>query len=98
MGIGIKAGILKTQVQKTYFQKLDIEPIIQLHNQSSLFGHKSARKIIVRIYQKEIRNRSITPLQPCVDIQVINLIVVLQKSRPKQIFGKCQVNPRAYKK
>jgi len=73
---------------------LDIQPVIQLQHQRPLLWHKVSRKIVVGIHQEEIRNRCISPLQSGVDIDVVDLIIVLDKSCPKHFFGKSQIYSR----
>lgn len=77
---------------KTNWIELNVEPIIQLHNQSPLFGDKSRREIIICIHYEKVGYGGIAPLKPGVDIQVINLIVVLNEGCPKQTFRKGQIH------
>lgn len=32
-------------------------------------------------------------METCIDVDIVNLIVVLEESGPKKTFGKCKVNP-----
>lgn len=63
-----------------------IQPIVHLEYQSPvLVLHEWISEVVVTINEKKITHRFVSPLQPAVDVEIIPLIVVLQKSGPEKI-------------
>jgi hypothetical protein len=56
---------------------LVLNPKIQLHYQSPIFGSPNINGVIVREYHKEIAHRAESPLQAAVDVEVVGLGIVL---------------------
>lgn len=57
-----------------------IQPVGNFKNQSTVSRVPASGNIIVGINHKKIGNRLVTPLQPHVDVHVVDLLVVLYKS------------------
>ena len=62
---------------------LEIEPIVHFKNKRSVFVfHEGIREIIIAIHKEDVTHGFITPLNLAVDVKIIALIIVLQKSGP----------------
>ena len=72
---------------------LKIQPVIQFKYQSPiLILKKWVAEIIIRVYQEKIAGRLIPPLQAAVDIKIIPLGIVLDKSGPEYFSGKINLH------
>ena len=78
----------------TFRMKL-IEPIGHFQHKCSVFSPSGIREIVVRIDQKQVGYRQVTPLKPGIDVQVVCLVVVLHVGGEEQFVGKSDIQLRA---
>jgi len=75
---------------------LNIPPIGELNNERMiLYGH-IRRKIVICVYNEQIRRRPVSPLKARVQVHIILLFVILQKGGPENFIGKRNIEPRAH--
>lgn len=93
IGLQVARGSLNLSTRST--AQLQIQPVRHFQHQGPVFHQRPLKKligkIIVRIHQKQIRYRAETPLQAAVDVDIVDLSVVLQKSTKKQTAAKRQL-------
>lgn len=58
---------------------LNIVPVRDLEYQCPVLGHETSRQVIVHIHKVYIRSGFITPLKARIEVDIIELLIVLQK-------------------
>src|SRR5690606_25355302 len=75
-----RQAILFSHPQFCRSRKLSqIPPIRELHYHCAIAHGKGLGKIVIRIYNKQIRRGSVTPLKPRIEIDILLLFVELCK-------------------
>ena len=73
-----------------------VEPIGHFQHKCSVFSPSGIREIVVRIDQKQVGYRQVTPLKPGIDVQVIGLVVVLHIGGKEKFVGKGNIQLGPY--
>jgi len=58
---------------------LVVPPVSKLQYKGAVTNKKRVGVIIISVHEKQVRGGAITPLQPCIKIDVLLLVIVLDE-------------------
>ena len=71
-----------------------VPPVGTLQHKCPVAHIQGRRIIIVRVHDEEIACRLIPPLQPCIQIDVLLLVIVLHEGRDEELVGERYIHAR----
>ena len=72
---------LHESLRKIFLIISNVPPISELQHQGAVLNTKGVRQIIVGINYEQVGSGPVTPLKPCIKIDVILLLIVLSERR-----------------
>ena len=75
---------------------LQVPPIIELQYHCTVPDGEWCREVVVSINNVQIGSRFISPLEPCVEVYIFLLPIVLKEGCKKELVRHRYINPRTY--